>query len=240
MKRKQITAILLSAIMTVTACMPMNSISAVAAETSGAGNTETAAVVEMQEEEAPIEEAEPDTAVAAQEVQEEQSVEAEPAAEPEESGEEATEAEPAVEEAVEEAEKAEAVVEDASEEAAAQSEEPAVEAAEEETAEPAAEEAPAAEAVEKADDQAAEADQAEAADQKADTAKEAAVVEETTETDKQKDAKKSGDSAAAGSENMMDLEVGGSCYVSFGEEDPSVFLRITPDQTAKYRIYAGD
>ena len=87
MKRKQITAILLSAIMTVTACMPMNSISAFAAESSGAGNTETAAVVEMQEEEAPAEEAEPDTAVAAQEVQEEQSVEAEPAAEPEESGE---------------------------------------------------------------------------------------------------------------------------------------------------------
>ena len=46
MKRKQITAILLSAIMTVTACVPMNSISAFAAESSGAGNTETAAVVD--------------------------------------------------------------------------------------------------------------------------------------------------------------------------------------------------
>ena len=43
MKRKQITAILMSAILTVSACVPMNSISAMAADKSGAGATEVAA-----------------------------------------------------------------------------------------------------------------------------------------------------------------------------------------------------
>ena len=67
MKRKQITAILMSAIMTVSACMPMNGISAMAAETAGAGATEVAA-----------------EAAAAQEPQQEPAAEPtqEPAAEP--------------------------------------------------------------------------------------------------------------------------------------------------------------
>ena len=51
MKSRQVTALLLSAIMTVSACMPMNGISAFAAENTGAGSTETAAVVEPESEE---------------------------------------------------------------------------------------------------------------------------------------------------------------------------------------------
>ena len=51
MKSRQVTALLLSAIMTVSACMPMNGISAFAAENTGAGSTETAAVVEPEIEE---------------------------------------------------------------------------------------------------------------------------------------------------------------------------------------------
>ena len=62
MKSRQVTALLLSAIMTVSACMPMNGISAIAAENAGAASTETAAVLEPeseeQEAEAPAEEAE--------------------------------------------------------------------------------------------------------------------------------------------------------------------------------------
>lgn len=59
MKRKQITAILMSAIMTVSACMPMNSISAMAADKAGAGATEVAAeAVAAQESAAAVQEAE--------------------------------------------------------------------------------------------------------------------------------------------------------------------------------------
>ena len=50
MKRKQVAAILLSAIMAVSACVPMNGISAVAAEKDGAENTETSQVVEEPDE----------------------------------------------------------------------------------------------------------------------------------------------------------------------------------------------
>ena len=45
MKRKQITAILMSAIMTVSACMPMNSMQAMAAENAGASGTAAEAAV---------------------------------------------------------------------------------------------------------------------------------------------------------------------------------------------------
>ena len=59
MKRKQVAAILLSAIMAVSVCVPMNGISAVAAEKDGAESTETSQVVEEpDEEEAPAPEAE--------------------------------------------------------------------------------------------------------------------------------------------------------------------------------------
>ena len=50
MKRKQVTAILLSAIMTVSACVPMNGIGALAAENAEAQNTETAFTEEQSEE----------------------------------------------------------------------------------------------------------------------------------------------------------------------------------------------
>ena len=59
MKRKQITAILMSAILTVSACMPMNSISAMAADKAGAGATEVAAeATAAQESAAAVQEAE--------------------------------------------------------------------------------------------------------------------------------------------------------------------------------------
>ena len=48
MKRKQITAILMSAIMTVSACMPMNSMQALAAENADASGTAAAVVEEEQ------------------------------------------------------------------------------------------------------------------------------------------------------------------------------------------------
>ena len=51
MKRKQVAAILLSAIMAVSACVPMNGISAVAAEKDGAESTETSQVMEEPDEE---------------------------------------------------------------------------------------------------------------------------------------------------------------------------------------------
>ena len=63
MKRKQITAILMSAIMTVSACMPMNSISAMAADKAGAGATEVAAeATAAQESAAAVQEAEAEPA----------------------------------------------------------------------------------------------------------------------------------------------------------------------------------
>ena len=82
MKRKQITAILMSAILTVSACMPMNGISAMAAETAGAGATEVAA-----------------EAAAAQEPQQEPAAEPaqEPAAEPTQEPTAEPQQEPAVE-----------------------------------------------------------------------------------------------------------------------------------------------
>ena len=82
MKRKQITAILMSAIMTVSACMPMNGISAVAADKAGAGATEVAAeATAAQQSAAAVQEpeAEPAAEPAVEPTQEPQ---AEPAAEP--------------------------------------------------------------------------------------------------------------------------------------------------------------
>ena len=81
MKRKQITAILMSAILTVSACMPMNSISAMAADKAGAGATEVAAEATAAQE----------SAAAVQEP------EAEPAAEPTVEPTQEPAAEPAVE-----------------------------------------------------------------------------------------------------------------------------------------------
>ena len=48
MKKKQITAILMSAIMTVSACMPMNSMQALAAENADASGTAAVAAVEAE------------------------------------------------------------------------------------------------------------------------------------------------------------------------------------------------
>ena len=75
MKRKQITAILMSAIMTVSACMPMNGISAWAAETAGTGATEVAAEAAAQK---PAE-----AAAAQQEAEVQEPEKATPEAEPE-------------------------------------------------------------------------------------------------------------------------------------------------------------
>ena len=47
MKRKQLAAIMLSAIMAVSACVPVNGISAAAAENTGAESTEASPVVEV-------------------------------------------------------------------------------------------------------------------------------------------------------------------------------------------------
>ena len=83
MKRKQITAILMSAILTVSACVPMNNISAMAADKSGAGATEVAA--EAAEAQEPQQEpaAEPTQEPAAEPaVEPTQEPQAEPAAEP--------------------------------------------------------------------------------------------------------------------------------------------------------------
>ena len=47
MKRKQLAAIMLAAIMAVSACVPVNGISAAAAENAGAESTEASSVVEV-------------------------------------------------------------------------------------------------------------------------------------------------------------------------------------------------
>ena len=132
MKRKQITAILMSAILTVSSCMPMNGISAMAAETAGAGGTEVAAEVEAdtaadtKAEETAVDELELEPAV----VEEPTQVE-EPAATVEPAQPETTETE-------DDGEPAEGSGDEAASEAAA-TDEPAV------TGEPAEPEAPAAE-----------------------------------------------------------------------------------------------
>ena len=83
MKRKQITAILMSAIMTVSACVPMNSISAMAADKSGAGATEVAAEAAAAQEPQQEPAAEPTQEPAAEPaVEPTQEPQAEPAAEP--------------------------------------------------------------------------------------------------------------------------------------------------------------
>ena len=66
MRRKQVTAILLSAIMTVSACMPVNGIAAFAAENAGAESTEAAEVAEEQDEESAFADAEETEAPAVQ------------------------------------------------------------------------------------------------------------------------------------------------------------------------------
>ena len=72
MKRKQITAILLSAIMTVSTCVSAGGISALAAETADTGATQAAEVEEASAEEIAEEpeQAEPASGIAAEEVQE--------------------------------------------------------------------------------------------------------------------------------------------------------------------------
>ena len=91
MRRKQVTAILLSAIMTISACMPVNGIAAFAAENAGAESTEAAAAAVVPDEEeasvpeAEIEEAEaPDTQAGAEETAEEAAEEQEAVISPEE------------------------------------------------------------------------------------------------------------------------------------------------------------
>lgn len=228
MKSKQITAILLSAVMTVSACLPMNGITAFAAETTaGEGNTEIAAAVEEPEEE-PAEEAEPETAEPAQEVQEPSAETEEPETEEPETEEPETE-EPEAEEAeTEEPEDETAEPEVNEEEAPADStdtvEEVAEEPEEEETAAPAE----------------AESDKEDAAQESAgkqDDAEEI-IEKEKAETEKGKEAKKSGDLTGSSFENAIDLEVGSSYDAVVSKQDPYVYLRITPDEISYYRIYS--
>ena len=252
MKRKQITAILLSAVMTVSACMPMNGISAFAAESAGEGNTEIAAAEEQEEE--PAAEAEPETAEPAMEEQEELSGETEVAAEPEEAEtEEAEEPESEVhEESDEVTEDEEAVPASDAEEVSAASEdtteEEAEEAVEEETTAPVEEETQ--EVVEEetavpAEEETAapaehETDQADAAQESAgkqDDAEEI-IEKEKAETEKGKEAKKAETAMGSSFDNAIDLEVGGSYDAVVSEQNPNVYLRITPDETSYYRMYS--
>lgn len=241
MKSKQITAILLSAVMTISACLPMSGITAFAAETTaGEGNTEIAAAEEPEEE--PAEEAEPENAEPAQEVQE-PSAETEDAPETEEpEAEEVEEEEPEAEKAEaeepgaeaaepgvkEETEEEEAVSESDEEEAPADStdtvEEEAEDASKEETAAPAE----------------AESDKEDAAQESAgkqDDAEEI-IEKEKAETEKGKEAKKAETAMGSSFDNAIDLEVGGSYDAVVSEQNPNVYFRITPDETSYYRMYS--
>lgn len=229
MKRKQITAILLSAVMTVSACIPMNGISAFAAETTGEGNTEIAAAVEA-EEEAPAEEAGPESTEPAQEVQEESAAEPEEAAEPQEP--EEPEAEEASQETAEETEDKEAVSESDAAEADTVSDN--TEEEEKEEAAPAAPEADQEDAVQ---EDTVQEDAVQGSTDKQNDAEEI-VEEEEPETVKGKEAKKAEVPTAEDFDNAVDMEVGGSYDVNVSEENPYVYFRITPDETANYRIYS--
>lgn len=82
MKRKQITAILMSAILTVSACMPMNSINAMAAENAGAGATEVEAETTTQKSVAAAQELADPSAAQEPEAEPTQEPTAEPQQEP--------------------------------------------------------------------------------------------------------------------------------------------------------------
>ena len=164
MKRKQVAAILLSAIMAVSACVPMNGISAVAAEKDGAESTETSQVMEEPDEEVALapeadmpgedpsgaEESEaelPEAASEAEETEEEEPAAnntageeaGTPSAQQEADAPEAAQPEAATQDAPEAAQQ-EAAAQDAQEEQAAQEESAATDA-EDHTAQPIEEEA---------------------------------------------------------------------------------------------------
>lgn len=229
MKRKQIIAILLSAVMTVSACIPMNGISAFAAETTGEGNTEIAAAVEA-EEEAPAEEAGPESKEPAQEVQEEPAAEPEEAAEPQEP--EEPEAEEASQETAEETEDKEAVSESDAAEADTVSDN--TEEEEKEEAAPAAPEADQEDAVQ---EDTVQEDTVQGSTDKQNDAEEI-VEEEEPETVKGKEAKKAEIPTAEDFDNAVDMEVGGPYDVNVSEENPCMYFRITPDENAHYSMYS--
>ena len=174
MRRKQVTAILLSAIMMVSACMPVNGIAAFAAENAGAESTEAAEVAEEQEEESAFADAEETEAPAvqarAEETAEEAAEEQEAVISPEEAGE-------ALPEEAEEAAEKPANAETEAEAPAEQNDEAEGPAEQEEAAEAPAEENAAPAAAESANRKTAEAAQEEAEDGSAQTIEEEAKEE---------------------------------------------------------------
>ena len=232
MKRKQLAAIMLSAIMAVSACVPVNGISAAAAENAGAESTEASPVVEVLNEaaESVTEEGVPNAQEETSEASAEEAEVAEASAEEEEEAEapaeeeEETEDVSAAEEAVDEAAAGEAAAEEESPTAEDSAEAPA------EEDEPAAE-APAGEETASAAEEDPAAGASAAATPEAHSAQ---VIEE--------DAREEVSLPALRAMQPEDFENAGKIFAgdekddeAFGSNDHVVW-KFTPDETGSYRF----
>ena len=214
MKRKQITAILMSAIMTVSACMPMNGISAMAAETAGAGGTEVAAEVDADAgadtdaEEATVEEPKQEPAEdPAQEQAENPAVTAEPA-------------EPAQPESAVDGDDGET----AGGSGAAMTSETA---ATDENAE-----------IEESGANEETADTEEPAESDKTSAEDLEEKEEITDAEEIETENEVKNANEDDFDSAVDIAPGDSVFVSLNEDSPYYFFRFVPDTYATYRIYS--
>ena len=226
MKRKQITAILMSAILTVSACMPMNSISAMAAENAGAGATEVAAEAAAAQEPQQEPAAEP-TQEPATEPTQEPAVEPtqEPAAEPTQ--------EPAAEPAVEPTQPE--TTENGDTGAEDKKDDPSGTASTSDTAstdEPAAD----PDAADPAADQTAVDPVATNPDEAAPVEANPANEEATEEAQLVKPVK---NAEYNDYDSAVDITADSSAVFSVTNESPYYFFRFIPAKTGRYRFYAN-
>ena len=217
MKRKQITAILMSAIMTVSACMPMNSMQALAAENADASGTAAAVVEEEQADSAQ------DTA----EVEEPQAAEPEtpaPAVNGDESGEESGNT--ASTEGIGDSN------DDNAEDASADTSESTIGSTEAAPGEGTGESA------EDSTDSVDDEDTEEKTDAKTSDGQDKDIVEEAEEETTKKASKKLGDPEQSDFDNAAAISSGDVKDVSLNPSNPFKMYRFTPESSGSYEIYS--
>ena len=212
MKRKQITAILMSAIMTVSACMPMNSMQAMAAENAGASGTAAEAAVTAEQ---------PDEAQDTGESEEPQVIEPETPA-PTVTGDENGENSGNSASAEDTGDKNGAASEDATVGDTGDADEGSIEVAEVGNSE-----------ITEigVTDAAAEEEAAQTSDGLGKDA-----IEETEEETAKKDAKKLEDPTNEDFANAVDISCGDTWDVVLNSEHPFEMYRFTPEQSGRYTI----
>ena len=236
MKKRQVTALLLAAVMAFGTCVPMGSITALAAETGAAGETAAAAEPEGETAEA-YEQADQG---GAEIVSAEGDEQANDIAESDEQTNDVAEGEEQAEQAIDAAEPAEDSGQDTAEAAEDTKEE-------EESAGAAAETDVAADyagSTDEADDASDEADPADASQKEAGT-QDAATLKTDESVTEEDPAKEPGKEPALASSpddfsDAQDIALGDRITVEVTDDNPYTVLRFAPEETGKYTFYSTD